>query len=77
VGLGKVTRAMANPEHARRVAWRILKDWIEVQLALVEAGLASADEALFRHMVGAGGKTIYEMFREQHRSLPAPQGGGQ
>jgi len=27
-------------EHAARVAWRICKDWIEAQLAIVDAEMA-------------------------------------
>lgn len=33
----RVTRKLKTREQASRVAWRIIKDWVEAQLALVEA----------------------------------------
>ena len=34
---GDVPRKLRNREQAARVAWRIIKSWIEAQLAIVEA----------------------------------------
>ena len=39
-----VPNSSRNREQARRVAWRIIKDWIEAQLALVEAKQAEMAE---------------------------------
>ena len=36
----KVPKSKRTTEQAARVAWRILKDWIEAQLAIIEAGMA-------------------------------------
>ena len=33
----KVARRLKTREQAARVAWRIIKDWVEAQLAIVEA----------------------------------------
>ncbi len=33
----KVPRRLKSREQAARVAWRIIKDWVEAQLAIVEA----------------------------------------
>ena len=33
----KVPRKLKSREQAARVAWRIIKDWVEAQLAIVEA----------------------------------------
>lgn len=52
-------------EQAARVAWRIAKDWMEAQVALIEAGLATLDEVMLPWMVGAGGKTVYDAIRAQ------------
>lgn len=53
-----------NPEQAERVAWRILKDWVEAQLALIQAGLARLDEVLLPYMVTHTGRTLAVEYRE-------------
>lgn len=55
---------------AERVAWRICKDWIESQLAVVESGLMTADQALFPYLLADGAATVYERF-VQMKALPA------
>jgi hypothetical protein len=78
----KIPRSLKNQEQAERVAWRIAKDWIESQLALVEAGNARMAEAFMPYMlVGGGGRTLYEMLPrpaltgpELGRLLPGPDG---
>lgn len=59
---------------ARRVAWRILKDWLEAQLALFQVGQAEVAQVLMPYAVDAEGRTAYSMFKESHmRQLgPAP-----
>lgn len=51
---------------ARRVAWRILKDWLEAQLALHEAGQAEMAQVFMAYAIDSEGRTAYEMFRESH-----------
>jgi hypothetical protein len=36
----KVPRSKCTEDQAQRVAWRIVKDWVEAQMAIVEAQLA-------------------------------------
>jgi hypothetical protein len=66
---GKLTRAaMLTEAHAARVAWRIAKDWLEAQLALVAAGLASLDQVMLPYEVMSTGRTVYEEVRAQERA---------
>jgi hypothetical protein len=51
-------------QQARRVAWRIIKDWIAGQLALVEAGQAEVSEVFLPYVVSAQGETLFELFRD-------------
>jgi hypothetical protein len=69
---GQVARKVATSEQAVRVAWRITKDWLEAQLALVEAGIVPLDQAMLPYLVGPGGRTVYQVFRDQKLSLPGP-----
>ncbi|MEM6598504.1 MAG: hypothetical protein AAF635_10070 [Cyanobacteria bacterium P01_C01_bin.69] len=61
----KVTRAQRTKEQARRVAWRIVKDWVEAQLAVIEAGLATLPEVFFQYAIAPNGQTLYQI-AEQH-----------
>jgi len=55
-----------NPDQAARVGWRIAKDWLEAQVALVEIGLASMDQVFMPYMIGdAKGHTVYDLVRAQ------------
>lgn len=55
-------------DQATRVAWRIIKDWIEAQIALIEAGQAKLDETMLPYMV-QGGQTVVEVYRAQYGRL--------
>ncbi len=46
--------------HARNVAWRILKDWIEAQMAIVQAGLVQMEQLFLPYAVTRSGNTLYE-----------------
>jgi hypothetical protein len=46
----KNSRVDARPEQPERVAWRILKDWVEAQLALIEADMATMDQVMLTYM---------------------------
>jgi hypothetical protein len=55
-----------NREHARKVAWRILKNWVEAQIAIVEAGAAQMVEVFLPYAVQQDGKTMFELFNENY-----------
>ncbi len=48
---------------ARRVAWRIVKDWVEAQMALIQSGLAELPEVFLPYAIKQDGRTVYEEFR--------------
>lgn len=56
----------ATKDQANRVAWRILKNWIEVQMALLDIGMVQFEEIFLSYIETAGGKTIYEKLEEKH-----------
>jgi len=43
---------------AVRTAWRIVKDWVEAQMALVEAHQAKTEQVFLPYVVMKGGKTL-------------------
>lgn len=52
-------------EHATKVAWRILKDWMEAQLALLRTGQVTIEQAFLAYAQNAKGQTIYETLVEK------------
>lgn len=69
----KVARKFATADQAARVAWRILKDWVEAQAAIVETGMVSPDEVFLPYMIDGTGRTVYQFMREAQMALPAPE----
>lgn len=52
---------------ARRTAWRILKDWIEAQVALVESQQADMGQVFMPYANHTSGRTMYELFVENNQ----------
>lgn len=65
----RVPRNKQNRDHASRVAWRIVKDWTLVQLALVEAKQAAMAEVFLAYAVTRDGETAYKMFEKNAKKL--------
>jgi len=49
--------------HARRVAWRIVKDWCDSQMALIDAGQADLAQVFLPYARMNTGETVYEKFK--------------
>ena len=58
-----VPNSKTNPAQAQRVAWRILKDWIEAQVALIEAQMASLDQIMLPYLIVNPGQTLYAVYQ--------------
>ena len=67
----KVPHTKRTKEQARRVAWRIIKDWIEAQLAIVESRQAEMTEVFLPYALDNKGKTFFHSFAEQRKMLTA------
>lgn len=65
----KAPNRYKTQEQARRVAWRITKDWVEAQLAIIEAGLASLPEVFFPYLLNAQGQTLFSVFSENNQKF--------
>ena len=55
----------ATKEQAERVAWRILKDWIEAQMALLDIEMVQFEEIFLPYIETKNGETIYEKIAEK------------
>jgi hypothetical protein len=59
-------------EQANRVAWRILKDWVRAQMAILETEMVTIDQIFLPYME-VGNKTLYEHMVDHQ--LQIGQGG--
>lgn len=66
----KVPRKLKTREQAARVAWRIIKDWIEAQLAIVEAEQAEMVEVFLPYAQNPDtGQTLFEQVSNDHFAM--------
>lgn len=72
----KVPKSKQTTEQAARVAWRIAKDWLEAQAALIDAGLASLDEVMMPYMLTDTGRTMFIETRQRLRAIESGGSGG-
>jgi hypothetical protein len=64
-------RSHVDRQMAARVAWRILKDWIRAQIAILETEMVTIDQIFLPYMqTGKDGKTLYQVMLDHHLQLP-------
>lgn len=55
----------ATRDQAERVAWRILKDWVEAQMALLDIEMVKFEEIFLPYIETNNGQTVYERLEER------------
>lgn len=60
----KVPRSFETKEQAIRVAWRIVRSWIEAQLAILETRMVKPEQVFLPYVIMNNGKTISENIEE-------------
>lgn len=63
-----VLNKMSTRKHATDVAWRVARDWLEAQLALVAAGMAPLTQAMLPYVHVDGDRTLWEAYREREQA---------
>lgn len=60
-----ISRAMADDrDHAARVAWRVVAEWLAAQLTLVASSMVTLDQVMLPYLM-VEGRTLYDRYREQ------------
>jgi hypothetical protein len=60
-GRRKIPRSLYNNKaQAERIAWRIVKDWLEAQMALHQIGAAKLEQIMLPFAVDESGQTFYQ-----------------
>lgn len=66
----KVSKSFQNIDHAKRVAWRITKDYIAIQLSFVEMQQATIQKVFLPYLVVQNGQTLFDYIKsEQGKKL--------
>ena len=64
------TNERARREQAYRTAWRIIKDWVEAQMALLETEMVDFEEVFMPYIL-SGRETLYQALSEGRvKALP-------
>ena len=71
---GKVAPRFTSPEQAERVAWRIMRDWLAAQLAMIETQMVTFPQIMLPYMIVEGGISLFEVMTQNRLALPAPCG---
>lgn len=77
---GTIRKGYSNIEQAERTAWRVAKDWLAAQLAIIEAQMATLDEVMLPYLIvepGLTRKTLYARYREHENALALTDGADQ
>jgi len=65
-----VTKKYLNRAHAIRVAWRIVKDWVKAQMAIVETEMVRTEQVFLPYWITPSGKTLYSHLVDTKFQLP-------
>lgn len=71
----KIPKRNRTREQAARVAWRIIKDWLQAQLAIIRAGMVTVEQVFLPYAQNEAGATVYESLQAGRFSglaLPPP-----
>ena len=49
-------------DQAERVAWRIVKDWLAAQLAILETKMVDVQQVFLPYFLNRQGQTLYEVY---------------
>lgn len=71
---GEVSNKFVSEEQAERIAWRILKDWVESQMAILETEMVKLDQIFLPFMTTKTGETIYELYETRKLLLENKEG---
>lgn len=63
---GKIPHRYINRPQAVRVAWRIIREWVAAQMAILETEMVRLEQIFLPYVVTRDGRTIYEIAAESY-----------
>lgn len=71
-----VPRNKKTQDQALKVSWRIVKDWVEAQLAIIETRMITTTQAFLPYAITPDGKTLYDKVIHSGLLLPGGENNG-
>ena len=62
----KVPNRLKTKEQATKVAWRILKNWVEAQIAITQTEMAEIPQVFLPYAQDANGSTVYDKLKGEN-----------
>lgn len=62
-------KVRCDRDQAERIAWRIVKDWVEAQMAILESEMVQMEEIFLPYMVNNSGQTLFQAYRNNQLML--------
>lgn len=66
--LKKAGGRFTSRAHATNVAWRVVKDWLEANLALIAAEMATIDEVMLPYLHVSDDRTLWQTYQEREQA---------
>lgn len=66
-----ISYKLQTQEQALRVAWRILKYWVEAQAAIIETQMVTSDQVFLPYTIVGKDQTLYDRFINDQQLLGA------
>jgi hypothetical protein len=65
--LKKSSGRFTSEQHAENVAWRVVKDWLEANLALIAAQMATLTEVMLPYLHVDESRTLWQAYQDNER----------
>ena len=65
----KIPNKFKTDEQAMKISWRITKNWVEAQMAIIEAELAELPEVFLPYAVTGSGATLFQYIKGDMKLL--------
>jgi len=75
--LGRVPRRYLTHAQAVRVAWRIVKDWVAAQMAILETEMVRMEQIFLSYVITQDGQTLFEKLEQKGFQLPPGREDGE
>ena len=66
---GKIPKRFVDEHQALRVAWRIVKYWVDAQMALLETQMVKMEQIFLPYAIVRSGKTLFESMKSGNYAL--------
>jgi len=64
-----VPKSYQNRPQAIRIAWRIVKNWVDAQMAILETEMVKIEQVFLPYVIASNGKTVYELMMDNRFQL--------